>query len=139
MKRLHQITPILLLLISSFLVNSCSKEKIEQNIIVDAVTNGRWLVTQFTEAGTDVSSEFVVFEFQFYDNGTVQAINGSTITPGTWTANVDAKTITSTFTSSNTTLNRLNDTWKIFNSSLTLVEANPLNTSRVAYLKMNKK
>ena len=139
MKRTRQIIPILIILLSSFLVNSCSKEKIQQNIIVDAVTNGRWLVTQFTEGTTDVTSEFTPFEFQFYENGKVDAINGSTITSGTWTANVDAKTISSTFPGTNTTLNRLNDTWKIFNSSLTLVEANPLNTSRVAYLKMNKK
>jgi hypothetical protein len=136
-KRRHFIPIIFLIL--SFLFNSCSKEKIEQNIIVDAVTNGRWLVTQFSEAGTEVSLEFAPFEFQFFENGIVQAFNGSTITTGNWTANVDARTITSTFPGTNTTLNRLNDTWKIFNSSLTLVEANPLNTSRIAYLKMNKK
>jgi hypothetical protein len=33
----------------------------------------------------------------------------------------------------------LNDTWLIYNNTFTLVEANPLNTSRNAYLKLNKK
>ena len=139
MKRLNKIIPILFIVISSFLAFSCSKEKIQQNIIVKSVTNGRWIVSQFTEGSTDVTSEFLPYEFQFYENGKVDAINGSTIISGTWTANVDAQTISSTFPGNNSTLNRLNDTWKIFNSSLTLVEANPLNTSRIAYLKLNKK
>jgi hypothetical protein len=33
----------------------------------------------------------------------------------------------------------LNDTWKVYNNTLTIVEANPTNTGRSAYLKLIKK
>jgi hypothetical protein len=87
----------------------------------------------------DVSPEFVPYLFQFYENGQVKAENGSTIVTGSWTADPSARTITSTFPTGNNTLQRLNDTWKIFNNTFTLVEANPTNTGRNAYLKLVKK
>lgn len=118
---------------------NCSKENVQKNILVDAITNGRWLVTEFTENTTNYTPDFAVYEFQFFENGTVQAIEGTTITNGTWVADINARTITASFTVANPTLGRLNDNWKIINSTLTLVEANPVNASRIAYLKLNKK
>lgn len=130
-----------LALLTFFLIilGGCSKESVQQNLLVDAVTNGRWIVVAFTEGSNDVSSEFSPYEFQFYQNNTVQAINGSTVITGSWVADINARTISASFPGSNTTLNRLNDNWKIFNNSFTLVEANPVNTARTAYLKLNKK
>jgi hypothetical protein len=56
-----------------------------------------------------------------------------------WVELLIARTITATFPSGDATVARLNDTWLIYNNTFTLVEANPLNTARNAYLKLNKK
>ena len=139
MKKLFSPPTMLVLLIIAISVAHCSKKEAQKNIIIQAMTDGRWVVQQFTESTQDVSPEFTTYEFQFFDNGTVQGISGTNITTGTWTANPDARTITSVFPTGNDTLKRLNDTWKIFNNTFTLVEANPANTGRTAYLKLVKK
>jgi hypothetical protein len=139
MKKLFSPPTMLVVLIIAISVAHCSKKEVQKNIIIQAVTNGRWVVQQFTENTLDVSSEFKTYEFQFYENGTVQGISGAVITNGSWTANPEDRTITSVFPTGNDTLKRLNDTWRIFNNSFTLVEANPTNVSRTAYLKLVKK
>lgn len=139
MTRKHLITLILIILPAAIWLAGCSKEDVQKNIIIQAMTSGRWVVTTFTESGSDYSGDFTPWEFQFYENGTVQGIKGSTTINGTWTANPDARTITSAFPAGDATLTRLNDTWLIFNNTFVLVEANPLNTARNAYLKLNKK
>jgi hypothetical protein len=135
----HLIALIFILLPAGLLLNGCSKEDVQKDIILKAMTSGRWIVSTFTETGSDFSSEFTPWEFQFFENETVQAINGGTTITGSWTANVDARTITATFPPGDATVARLNDTWLIYNNTFTLVEANPLNTARNAYLKLNKK
>lgn len=130
---------ICVLMVIAISVAHCSKEDVQQNLILQAMTNGKWQVQQFSENAVDVSTEFVPYLFQFYENGQVQAVNGTTTVTGTWTADPNARTITSSFPAGNTTLQRLNDTWKIFNNTFTLVEANPTNTARTAYLKLVKK
>jgi hypothetical protein len=139
MKKLFSPPTMLVVLIIAISVAHCSKKEVQKNIIIQAMTNGRWVVQHFTENTLDVSTEFTTYEFQFYENGTVQSISGSVITNGTWTANPDERTISSIFPTGNDTLKRLNDTWKIFNNSYTLVEANPTNITRTAYLKLIKK
>jgi hypothetical protein len=115
------------------------KEELQKDFVIQVMTSGRWLVQDFTENTVDVSGEFGGYEFQFFENGTVQGIKGSIITTGTWVGNASAQTIFTSFPSGNDTLLRLNDTWKITNSSLSLVEAMPSGTSRIAYLKLVKK
>ena len=139
MKKLFSPPTMLVVLIIAISVAHCSKKEAQKNIIIEAMTNGRWVVQQFTESALDVSTEFNTYEFQFYENGTVQSFKGSVVTNGTWTADPEARTISSVFPAGNDTLIRLNDTWKIFNSTFTLVEANPTNTTRTAYLKLVKK
>jgi hypothetical protein len=135
----HLIALIFILLPAGLLLNGCSKEDVQKDIILKAMTSGRWIVSTFTETGSDFSADFTPWEFQFFENETVQAIKGTTTITGSWTANVDARTISANFPLGDATVARLNDTWLIYNNTFTLVEANPLNTSRNAYLKLNKK
>jgi hypothetical protein len=118
---------------------SKTKEKLAQDFVIKAMTSGRWVVQVFKENGNDVTTEFAGYEFQFYENGTVQGINGSEVSNGTWIGNATAMTIYSNFPTANDTIKRLNDTWKIKNNTLTMVEANPTNSARIAYLKLVKK
>jgi hypothetical protein len=131
------ITPILLAL--SLWFSGCSKEKIQNDLLVDAFTKGRWIVVIFTEGGSDLTSQFAPYEFQFFENKTVQAIKGAYVITGTWEANIDSRTISADFPGTDPALDLLSDNWKIFNNTLTLVEATPVNSGRPAYLKLNRK
>jgi hypothetical protein len=115
------------------------KEEIQKDLVIQVMTSGRWVVQSFSENNTDVTAEFSTYEFQFLENGTVQGINGSVITTGNWVGNANALTIYSNFPTGSTTILRLNDTWKITNNTLSMVEAKSANTSRTAYLKLVKK
>ena len=118
---------------------SCSKSTIQTNIIIDAITNGRWIVDQFKENDQDYTAQFASFEFQFENAGTVTAYKTNIGTSGTWIADIPSRTIFAKFPLTNDTLKRLNDTWKVYNNTLTIVEANPTNMNRTAYLKLIKK
>jgi len=137
MRTQNTVIPILLAL--SFCFSGCSKEKIQNDLLIQALTNGRWIVVFFTEGGSDLTSQFAPYEFQFFENMTVKAFQGSTTVTGTWEANIDARTITADFPGTEPTLDLLSDNWKIFNNTMAQVEANPVDTRRTAYLKLNRK
>jgi hypothetical protein len=141
MRNLYSAKFVLILLIISISIAHCAKKKeeIQKDLVIGVITNGRWLVQYFSENTTDVSNEFTNYEFQFFENGTVQAINGSVITTGNWVGDANALTIYANFPLGSNTILRLNETWKITNNTLKLVEAIPANPGRTAYLKLVKK
>jgi hypothetical protein len=141
MKKLFTPPFALLLIIISISIAHCAKavEDLKRDFVVDVMTSGRWVVEEFSENGTDLSVEFDPFEFQFFENGTVQGIRGAAVTNGTWVGDAGALTIYSNFPAGNDTIIRLNDTWKITRNTLSLVEARPVNTGRNAFLKLVKK
>jgi hypothetical protein len=95
MKSLYSAKFVLLLLIISISIAHCAKKKeeIQKDLVIQVMTSGRWLVQNFSENTTDVTNEFTNYEFQFFENGTVQAINGTVITSGTWVGNANPLTI----------------------------------------------
>lgn len=134
-----QIRIILIASIVCLCGTGCSKSTLETNIITDAITNGRWIVEQFKEGSEDCTSQFSSYEFQFENAGTVTAYKSNKASSGIWIADIPSRTIFSQFPITNDTLKKLNDTWKVYNNTLTIVEANPTNTNRTAYLKLIKK
>ena len=141
MKKINTPLFALLLVMISISIAHCSKtvEDLQRNFVIDVMTKGKWTVQVFTENSTDYSSEFIPYEFQFFENGNVQGIRGGYVANGNWAGNAAARTIFSIFPAANDTITKLNDTWKITNSTPTLVEARPVNGGRNAYLKMVKK
>jgi len=137
--------PIFLLFIGVLAIGAgmtgCAKkvEQIKKNIVVDAITNGRWIVQSFTDNDTDITSQFAPYEFQFHEDGTVVGYKGVVESPGTWVGDVNALTIFSNFPAANDTIVRLNETWKIINNTYTMVEAKPSNGMRIATLTLVKK
>src|SRR5215211_6429904 len=87
------------------------KEK-QQDIVLAAMTNGRWYVSEYIAGATQVTIEFEGYEFQFNNNNTVDAIKGSSTTSGTWSGDSNNYTITATFPGAALPLSRLNGTWK---------------------------
>ena len=126
----------------AFLSFSCKKaiEQQQKNIIINAMTNGRWLVELYKENTTDVTGEFLGYEFQFYENGNVDGIKSTVINSGTWTTDISNYTISAAFpANAGDTLKRLNYTWKITDSYLDYVEAKTTTGTGENILHLRKK
>ncbi len=131
-------TTILLL---AFTLLSCKKtiESIQENLIVKAMTDGQWKVTRYVRGGTEVTSDFSPYKFQFHSNNTVDAINNvSTESTGSWNADAASRTITSSFSTATSTVSLLNGTWQITNNSWTFVEATQTVNGEVRTLRLDK-
>jgi hypothetical protein len=125
-------------------LTACKKliQQKEQDIIMNAITQGRWYVEQYKQNSTDITGDFLRYEFQFYTNGTVDGINTSTtvVQSGTWTGNAANHTITAAFPpAAGDTLSKLNYTWKITDSYLDYVVANTATASGNNILHLRKK
>jgi hypothetical protein len=124
------------------LLFSCKRtiEKKQQDIVITAMTSGRWYVSEYLVGTTNVTSEFAGYEFQFYENGTVDGIKGTSTTSGTWSGNANNYTITSNFSSAaGLPLTRLNGTWKWTDSDFSYVKTYYVNGSETYYLSLRKK
>lgn len=81
-----------------FILAACKKEKKAENLVIQAMVNGQWKVTNFTKSGVDKTIDFASYKFQFETNFTVDAINNGTLEKtGSWNADASAQTITSNF------------------------------------------
>lgn len=114
-------------IVLALLILSCSKEKkeeMEMNLVVQAMTSGQWKVTEFNNAGQDISSDFLHYKFQFHTDYSVEAFqNGSLFKTGSWSADANAQTITSQFSGASQPLLNLNGTWTITSTTWTSVKA----------------
>jgi hypothetical protein len=114
---------ILLFLLPFF---ACKKivDQAQQNALYDLITNGRWELTRFNDAGTDRMAEYEGYQFQFYRNSTVSAFKtGQPEISGKWTSNLQNLIFTADFSSAGLPLNRFTTSWIITRSTLTTVEA----------------
>ncbi|GAA4337108.1 hypothetical protein [Flaviaesturariibacter amylovorans] len=117
---------LFLLLIAASFLGGCKKfiEKKQEEAALEIVTNGRWKVSTFTVDGADSISHFTNYSFQFRENGTVEAYNGTLLEEtGTWVVNVSARSIFSSFTRPIPALRLLTGTWIITTSTTTTVDA----------------
>jgi hypothetical protein len=121
---------------------SCKKtsERIAQDLVIQAMTNGQWVITSFKQNGTDITTDFSVYKFQYYSNKTVDAINNGTVEKtGVWDGDAKTMTTTASFVNANFPLSLINGSWHITNNSWTFVEATQTNGSEVKTLRLDKK
>jgi hypothetical protein len=120
----------------------CTKEQKQQkqeNLVIQAMVNGQWKVTNFTKGSANITSDFSAYKFQFKSNFSVDAINnGSIEKTGTWNADAVAQTITSNFTNSTNPLSLLNGTWIIQNTTWTSVQSNQTVNNELMTLRLDK-
>ena len=129
---------ILYLLIFSIISFGCVKKKAE-NLVVQAMVNGQWKVTNFNKGGTDMTSDFAPYQFQFKTNFTVDAINNGGIEKtGSWNADATSQSITSNFQNAVNPVALLNGTWIITNNSWTWVEAKQTLNGELMSLRLDK-
>lgn len=120
---MKKLIPALCLILLS---GGCKKaiEKIQEDLLVNAMTDGQWVVTSFVQNGSDITPDFTGYKFQYYSNRTVDAIkNGTVEKTGTWDGNTSTATTWATFPNAIAPLNLINGTWHIDNSSWTFVVA----------------
>lgn len=135
MKKLYTLFLLLIVL------GSCKKavEKIGEDLVIKAMTDGQWAITKFTHNGTDITSSFSGYKFQYYSNRTVDAIlNGTKERTGNWDGNATAMTTWADFPGAPNPISLINGTWNITKSSWTYVEATQTNGVETKTLRLDK-
>ena len=127
MRLFNQIMKTLLAsFLTLILVCSCKKsvETVAQDLVIQAMVNGQWVINKFTQNGNDITSSFSGYKFQYYSNKTVDAIkNGVKERTGNWDGNAAAMTTWAEFLGATNPISLLNGTWNITKNSWTYVEA----------------
>ena len=124
-----------------FLLSGCKKlvEKIQQDAVIKAMTDGQWKITSFTHNGTDITSTFSTYKFQYYSDKTVDAFNNGVVEKtGTWDGNAQTMTTSANFVGALVPLALINGNWHIDNNSWTFVEAEQNVGSETKYMRLEK-
>lgn len=122
-------------------LSGCKKtiEKIQENVIVSAMTDGQWGITSFVQDGNDITTDFASYKFQFYSNRTVDAIkNGTAEKTGTWDGDATTMSISANFTNATEPLSLINGNWHIDNNSWTFVLATQIMGSTTKTMRLDK-
>jgi hypothetical protein len=132
-----------LILVASLalLSTSCKKiiEKKVQDMVMDAITHGEWIVEQYFEGNNNLSSQFLDYRFKFNEDGTLIGTTSSGSTNGTWNPNLSDYTITADFPTAADPLNKLNGLWKIKDSGWDYVKAEMQTPDGTKLLTLRKK
>jgi hypothetical protein len=116
----------LLIILSLICLVGCKKviEKKAENAIMKAMTDGQWVITSFTSNGSDITSTFSGYKFQYFSNYTVDAIkNGTVENTGNWDGDASTMNISASFPNATNPILLLNGTWHITDNSWTYVKA----------------
>lgn len=119
------------LLLIVFAFSNCGRvvEQIGEDLVIKAMTDGQWKITKFTLNGTDITSNFSTYKFQYYKNKTVDAINNGVVErTGSWDGNASAMTTWANFPGAPNPIALINGTWNITKNSWTYVEATQTGT-----------
>ncbi|MDO6435095.1 hypothetical protein Q4E93_31055 [Flavitalea sp. BT771] len=127
MKRLSLSALVLFVLFSI----SCKKfiQQQEQKAVMAIITNGYWHVEQYLQNDSNITATFSGYLFKFDADGKVTGTKDNVSQTGSWSANVDARTITSNFPSATPPVSLLNGIWKIKDSGSDFVLATYTDTT----------
>jgi len=132
---------LLILIFLTSLFSGCKKsiEKIQEDMVIKAMTDGVWKVTSFTLNSTDITSDFTNYRFKYYSNKTVDAINNGIVeNTGTWDGNASTMTTSASFNSPAYPLSLINGNWHIDNNSWTFVVASQTAGSDTKIMRLDK-
>lgn len=132
---------LIILLFGSILLTGCKKtvESIAQDLVVQAMINGQWVITRFIQNGNDITSSFSVYKFQYYSDKTVDAFkNGIKERTGNWEGNATSMTTWADFPGAPSPISLINGTWNITKNSWIFVEATQITGSEIKTLRLEK-
>ena len=132
---------LLTVLVALVLLTGCKKaiQKQQEDLVIKAMTDGKWIITSFTQNGNNITSDFSGYKFQYYSNKTVDAIfNGSVERTGNWDGSATDMTTWASFSGSTYPITLINGTWHIDNNSWTFVVATQTNGSETKTMRLEK-
>ncbi|MBO9198946.1 MULTISPECIES: hypothetical protein [Niastella] len=138
---MNKLKPLVLAGFLALFSMSCKKiiEKKVQDMVMDAITHGEWIVEQYFEDSNNLSSQFLDYRFKFNEDGTLIGTTSSGSTDGTWAPNLSDYTITSDFPTAADPLKKLNGLWKIKDSGWDYVKAEMSTPDGTRLLTLRKK
>lgn len=122
-------------------LTSCKKaaENIQQDLVIKAMTDGKWKVSSFSVNGSNITGDFTNYRFKYYSNKTVDAINNAIVEKtGTWDGNSTTMTTSANFTGAVYPLTLINGSWHIDRNSWTYVEATQTVGSETRVMRLDK-
>lgn len=132
----------LLLILSVITIFSGCKKTIEkkgEDLVIQAMTNGQWAITSFTQNSIDITSDFTGYKFQYYADKTVDAIkNGTVEKKGNWDGDGFARTTWANFANATAPLDLINGSWHIDDSSWTYVIATQTTGGTTKTMRLDK-
>lgn len=132
---------LIFFLSASCLIISCKKtiEKIQEDLIIKAMTDGEWKITNFSFNNSIITADFANYKFKYYSNKTVDALNNGIVEQtGAWDGNAAAMTTSASFSSPGYPLQLINGNWLITNNSWTHVEAKQINGNDIKIMHLDK-
>ncbi len=88
----------LTLLLVGIIVTSCTSDNNDDTIqdpsvsiqvVTDLAVSGSWIVSSYVDSGTDETSDYNGYTFNFSADGSLEAVNGTTVVTGTWSVTSD--------------------------------------------------
>jgi len=131
----------LLIIISLACLTGCKKviEKKAETAIMNAMTDGQWVITTFISNGTNITTDFSAYRFQYFTNYTVNAIKSGTVeNTGNWEGDVNTMSIFANFPNATNPLLLLNGTWHVTDNSWTYVKATMTIGNETRTLRLDK-
>lgn len=123
------------------LLSGCKKsiDKLKENAVISAMTEGQWIIKSFVKNGTIITSDFDGYKFQFYSNNTVDAIKNNIVEKtGTWNGDVTTMTIAADFPNAVLPLSDINGNWHVDDNSWTFVVASQKSGSETKTMRLEK-
>jgi hypothetical protein len=123
-------------------IGSCKKaiEKKQETTILKAMTEGQWVITNFTRNNATITPDFSPYQFKYYDNKTVDAINNGTVEKtGSWNGDINTLSIFANFSNAAYPLTLINGSWHIDNNSWTFVVASQNDGTETRTLRLEKR
>lgn len=132
---------ILIFFVAVSLITGCKKaiQQTQEDLVLKAMTDGQWGITSFTQNGTNITADFATYQFKYYSNKTVDAINNGVVEKtGTWDGNASTMTTSANFTNAAYPLILINGNWHIDRNSWTYVEASQTNGTDTKTMRLDK-
>jgi hypothetical protein len=129
------------ILVLVLLCAGCKKaiEQAQADLVIQAMTNGQWKITNFVNNGANITAEFGDYKFQYYSNKTVDAIKSGIVEKtGTWDGNASTRTTSANFNNAPSPLDLINGSWHIDDNSWTYVVASQTTGSQTKTMRLDK-
>jgi len=130
-----------IIVIFCLLLSGCKKsiDKLKENAVISAMTEGQWVIKSFVKNGTIITSDFDGYKFQFYSNNTVDAFKNNIVEKnGTWNGDVTTMTIAANFPNVLLPLSQINGNWHIDDNSWTFVVASQNSGTETKTMRLEK-